>query len=995
MNYLSLLTNLKQSSMNTIKPRTYYIPYKSKELAFFSKNRNQSDCFISLNGIWDFKFIPSIGDIPESFWTDGKMETSTQITVPSCIQCEGYDHHQYTNVSYPIPFNPPYVPDENPCAYYKTVFSINKEDLNESIYINFEGVDSCFYIWVNDCFVGYDTVSHANSEFILNDALKVGENTLKVLVVKWCVGTYFEDQDKFRLTGIYRDVFLLKRTKNHVVDIHIDTVVDLENKIGTLNISIPDCNDKITVTVYDRQKNIVTQGEYNTDSFTLCVDNCIFWNAENPYLYTVLFEINGEFIPFKIGFRMVKIENGQIIFNGQNIKLYGVNHHDSNPETGATVSLQNQINDLKLMKEHHINAIRTSHYPKSPEFYELCDEMGFYVMSEADVECHGVVDLYGLNGNKNYNMMADDPQYQFIITDRIKRMVMALRNYTCIFSWSMGNESGYGCNFEKALQNTRDMDKSRLLHYEGLCRDKEQAEIVMKHSDLYSRMYWGKQEVETFVVQNQTVPLLLCEYAHAMGNGPGDLKMYYNLMQKYPNFVGAFVWEWCDHAMLMSGSTKSDKKYGYGGDFGDFPHFSNFCIDGLVYPNRRVHTGLKEYQAIHMPLQLVKFEDNNIYIENILAFSNGADKFDGYYRYSVDGIRGKWNKLELGNLQPYEVKAYPVIQSPEGKVVTLEWTIMCKGDTVPKVHSNLGLQQILLKKEIKSNTQNINDLCGEIHVKNIKNKIEICGDTFRYVYNPLIAGWENIVYKNNELLHQPTQWNIWRVPVDNDRKIQSAWREAGFDRTFLKHYSTNIKKTEHSVKIITEFSFTAHYIQRILSIKVNWAISLNGEIQCNLHVDKDPVFPPLPRFGLCLPMVENASDFTYFGYGPYESYCDKHHASYFGMFKSSTNENFEPYIKPQENGSHFDTYTIQIYNQDNIFEVNSDNGFCFGISPYSIKTLESAKHNHELPISKLNYVYIDYAQNGLGSNSCGPDLAQEYSFDETTFEWDFIMRFVK
>ncbi|WP_249028632.1 glycoside hydrolase family 2 TIM barrel-domain containing protein [Tannockella kyphosi] len=987
MNYLSLLTNLNKSSLNIMPYRTYYVPYASNNEALYSINRVDSSLFTLLNGIWDFEFIANIHSLPNSFWNTGTMECNDKIEVPSCIQSVGYDHHQYTNVSYPIAFDPPYVPDVNPGAYYQKSIIISGEQLERDCSVVFEGVDSCFYLWVNNQFVGFDQVPHSTTEFLLNDYLKEGKNTIQVLVVKWCVGTYFEDQDKFRFTGIFGDVYLLSRPKNHCTDIFLKTVINQAENSGTLSISIPNYQKEVQVTIYNKEKEVVLSTTSLNNEFNLLIEDCQYWNCETPYLYTVIIEINNEHIPFKVGFRTVRIEKGHVLINNTSIKLYGVNFHDSNPKTGATVTLEDHRKDLLLMKEHHINAIRTAHYPKTPEFYELCDELGFYVMSEADLECHGVVDLYGVNLNANYNMLADDPIYETIMVDRIVRMISSLHNFSSIVSWSMGNESGYGCNFEKGLLLARQLDDSRLLHYEGLCRDKEAADIVMKYSDLYSRMYWSKELITEFFDNNEEVPFILCEYSHAMGNSSGDLKMYYDLMQQYDCFVGGFIWEWCDHAMVMNTSSNEDI-YGYGGDFDDFPHFSNFCLDGLVYPDRTPHTGLKEYQAIHLPISLISHNHNSFTIKNNYDFIHAGKAYDGYYRYSIDGKPENWVKVNLDYLKPQEIVTLPLVKTPNGNVVTFEWTIQ-KNDTIPSVHGDYGIQQRILINNPNS-LESIKS-SKDLQIKENGLNYILYGDNFQYTYNPHIGGFSSLCVHDTELLEAPTSWNIWRAPIDNDRKIQKEWREAGFDRTILKHYQTSINKEDQCIVISTTFGFTALYLQRILTVDVKWTIWSNGKIDCHTDASKAPLFPSLPRFGICFPLIEQFSQFEYFGYGPYESYQDKHHASYLGKFFSTTKDNFENYIKPQENGSHFQTTNAIIKGNTNKIEINCMDTCLLNMSPYSIEQLSSITHNHELPSSSTNYLHLDYRQNGIGSNSCGPFLAPELSFEERSFHWGFSL----
>lgn len=986
MNYLDFLTQTDSFSYNTLAPRSYYIPYNFNPSTNFNYTRNDSKAFTLLNGNWQFKYLASIQDLPDNFFTQPSIEFETTIPVPSCWQMHGYDQNQYTNVSYPIAFDPPFVPDDNPCGVYQRYFEI-QDPSTAKTYLNFEGVDSCFYLWINQKFVGFDTVSHANSEFDISDFLVAGTNTITVLVVKWCFGTYFEDQDKFRFSGIFRDVYLLQRPKKHIWNIAINTAIDFSKHNATLDIAGLLADETTAYQLYDPAHNLITQGQTSNSSLQLTIQNCQLWNAETPYLYTLILEVNREFIPFKVGLREIHTADGQIWINQQPVKLYGVNHHDSHPVTGATVSVADQLKDLLLMKEHHVNAIRTSHYPKSPEFYELCDQLGFYVMSEADVECHGIVDLYQAGGDQNYCMLADDPAYTPIIVDRVTRMIKANLNFTSIFSWSMGNESGYGIGFQTALETARQMDPNRLLHYEGLCRNKlNNPQLVMHLSDLYSRMYLPKDVCVEFLEKYPTVPFMLCEYSHAMGNSSGDLKMYDNLMQRYPNFVGAFVWEWCDHAVLTDATT-TKKQYRYGGDFNEFPHFSNFCVDGLIYPDRQVHTGLKEFQAVNLPIQLVSATFDKLVLKNRLDFTEAAQLYQGFYRFSFDGKPGAWQALQLTNLAPQETKEFAInCPTNDAKLVTLEWTIQANN-----ARENLGIQQQILRNELSFCPKLAVTTASLAVTAETAKTITITGADFQYIYAKNQGGWQSLWHQETEFLQKDSFWSIWRAPIDNDRKIKGAWIDAGFDRIIPKHYETKIEQTETTIKLVTKLGLTAAYLQKIADLTITWTISNQGAILCDVKVKKDPVFPDFPRFGHCLPLVSQlGKKVNYLGYGPYESYCDKHHASYLNWFETNLWDNYEPYIRPQENGNHYQTYEIDLNQQ---LQVSLAPASLFGILPYSQTQLTQTAHRDQLVDENCCYLTLDYAQNGIGSASCGPILDKQYCLSATEFTWQFKLSF--
>ena len=441
--------NLSIHHVNMMQRRSYYIPFIDATEAINIKDRTNQFNFFSLNGKWDFNYFPSL-QLIKDFNHINEINLSDSIAVPSVWQMKGYDYNQYTNVKYPIPYNPPFVPTDNPCAIYKKEFDFNIDSEKQDYHINFEGIDSCFYFWINDKFVGYSQISHSISEFDILNYLVNGKNTITVLVLKWCDGTYFEDQDKFRMSGIFRDVYILTRSKSRINDFKLTTSVNVLSNEGVINLEILETvgNPNISYTLLEPNNTVISSGNIIENNLQINISNAQLWDAENPNLYTLLLQTETEVIKEKVGLREIKIENSILKINDVPIKIKGVNHHDSDPFKGYAITYDDLIVDLKLMKENNINSIRTSHYPKAPIFYELCDEYGFYVMSEADIETHGVVELYGLGYLDNYNMIADDVIYKESIIDRIDSSIVPFKNKSCIFMWSLGNESGYGINFE-------------------------------------------------------------------------------------------------------------------------------------------------------------------------------------------------------------------------------------------------------------------------------------------------------------------------------------------------------------------------------------------------------------------------------------------------------------------------------------------------------------------------------------------------------------------
>lgn len=551
---------------NTMLARAYYMP-ASKRMDDLVEHRELSDRMQLLNGTWKFQYFDSIYDMKDAFYEDGySVESFDEIAVPSVWQMAGYDTHQYTNIRYPFPFDPPYVPQDIPCGAYVHTFDYARDDAAPKAYLNFEGVDSCFYVWLNGTYVGYSQVSHMTSEFDVTDVLREGENRISVLVMKWCDGSYLEDQDKFRMSGIFRDVYLLKRPEKAIRDYHITTELDADIAKIDLTVSFHEPVE-VRVKIEDKNGAVVSEGVIDKNGkATFEIVDYKLWNTENPYLYTIIFETEQEVIVDHIALRKIEIKDQVIYLNGQKIKFRGVNRHDSDPVTGFTISMEQIKIDLTLMKQHNFNAIRSSHYPNAPFFYEMCDRYGFMVIDEADIEAHGPFMLYrkedtDYNRFKRWNeKIADDPAWEAAIVDRVKLMVERDKNRFCIVMWSMGNESAYGCNFEKALAWTKEFDPERITQYESARYRNYDVTYDYENLDLYSRMYPALTEIEEYLEKDGSKPFLLVEYCHSMGNGPGDFEDYFQMIQAEDKMCGGFVWEWCDHA-IVHGVAEMARRY--------------------------------------------------------------------------------------------------------------------------------------------------------------------------------------------------------------------------------------------------------------------------------------------------------------------------------------------------------------------------------------------------------------------------------------------------
>ena len=995
----------------TMPARTYYIP-ASVRMNDLVEHRERSDRFQLLNGEWKFQYYNSIYDVTESFYEKGyDVSGFDQVTVPGVWQMDGYDTHQYTNIRYPFPFDPPYVPQDIPCGAYVHNFEYHREKKASKAFLNFEGVDSCFYVWVNGAYAGYSQVPHATSEFDVTDLLNEGENTLAVLVLKWCDGSYLEDQDKFRMSGIFRDVYLLKRPEKTIRDYYITTDVEKDSVVVKLDMHFAEPVET-KVTIEDKYGAVVARGGTAENGvLELTVLNPVLWNAENPYLYQVILTMPDEVIVDRIGFRTIEIKDKVVYFNGEKIKFRGVNRHDSDPETGFVISIQQIKKDLMLMKQHNFNAIRSSHYPNAPYFYQMCDEYGFMVIDEADIEAHGPFMLYrkedtDQNRFHRWNeKIADDPAWEKAIVDRVQLMVQRDKNRPSIVMWSMGNESAYGCNFEKALAWTKKFDPDRITQYESARYRNYDITYDYDNLDLYSRMYPSLQEIEDYLKNDGSKPFLLVEYCHSMGNGPGDFEDYFQMIHKDDRMCGGFVWEWCDHAIAHGTAENGKTRYYYGGDHGETIHDGNFCMDGLVYPDRTPHTGLLEYKNVYRPVRIVSYDQENgqMVLHNYIDFDDLKDYVDIFYEMTQDGLTVEKGKLANVVASPHsDAEVELKLQVPNTGKIYLKLIYRLKKE-MPLLERGyeLGFDEMKLANEDDRNRQAVKWLeqekvIGTIAVKENDKQLVLQAKDFTYVLDKRTGLFENMQFAGRSYINHPMELNIWRAPTDNDMYIKLEWEKAHYDAAYTRAYRIEVLQNKHGVLIMEHLAVVADTVQKILDVEMTWKINEDGKIEAVIEAVKDKEFPDLPRFGIRMFLNKKMDEITYFGMGPQESYRDKHQASCHGLFRSKVAQMHEDYIRPQENGSHYDCDYVELTNGQCGIAAVSKNPFSFNASVYTQEELERVSHNYELKESDSTVFCMDYAMNGIGSNSCGPDVMDKYRFDEEAFQFQFeLIPFVK
>ncbi len=1031
-------------NVNSEPIRAYYIPASpAQDLGW--TDRRGTDRFYLLNGDWKFLYFNSIYDCQEIFYQEGYgTDEFDTIPVPSNWQDHGYGLHQYTNTRYPFPFDPPYVPHENPCGAYVKTFHYSKPEGTATYHLNFEGVDSCYYVWLNGVFIGYHQVSHSTGEFDITAQLRDGENTLAVLVLQWCDGSYLEDQDKFRNSGIFRDVFILARPENYIRDYFTVTTLKNGYKDADVKIHLEFAGGELPVSYKLMTPCGCTVAEGQAEGSEICfsVSDVTAWNAEAPYLYTLILSTANEVIRDRVGIRQIEIRDAVVYLNGEKIRFRGTNRHDSDPYVGSAVSLDDIRKDMMLMKQFNINAIRTSHYPNTPEFYELCDEYGFYVIDETDLEVHGVVDLYNVNiwaeqGEHPFPpFICDNPDWNQPILDRVQKCVMRDKNRPSVLVWSMGNESGYGCTFENALAWTKQYDPTRMTHYEGSLhrpRNPISGKNDYSNIDLRSRMYASIPEMHAYLGNNPDKPFVQCEFIHAMGNGPGDIEDYYELEEMYDTFVGGFIWEWCDHGVYMGTTNDGRKKFYYGGDSGEFPHDGNFCMDGMVYPDRTPSVGLKEYKNVHRPVRVkaVDAAAGTYMLQNNLDFLNLKDALYLTWEVYCDEKKvscGEIRDPEILNVAPRSKKEVTLpIPAPEyeGKSYVMICSHRLNGDWFCEPGFELGFDQIFFK-DVPS--KQLNDLlAGEstdrkaVAYREDDRYVYITGEDFSYTFNKLTGVIGRIVYKNHSFLDEPMELNIWRAPTDNDRVVKKEWYAAGYDCMQTRAYSNEFTTLEDgSLKIVTVSAMAPVYRQKFLDFEITWIIKPDGTIQVHLEVERDAVMRGqyglyfnhpekrldlhgiedrfgideayLPRLGLRLRLPKNMMKVQYYGYGPYESYIDKHQASWLGHFDAHVSAMHEDYIRPQENGSHYNCEYVTVADRTHKLSVYNETPFSFNLSEYTAEELTEKMHNYELEKSGHTILCIDYRQSGIGSGSCGPQLDPKYRLNGTHYSFGFHIK---
>lgn len=944
-----ILHNTLTTQEGTMPSRNYYIPFSSKDFDVNLAKSNQ----VHLLSKWKFSYFEKFTQ--EVF----ECEPTHLITVPSCWQVLGYDAHQYTNVEYPFPYTPPYILKDIPCGVYFYEYKLGEK--KGKYYINFDGVDSCYYLFVNGKYVGYSTVSHCHAEFDITDNLVVGQNKIKVVVLKWCSSSYLEDQDKLRMSGIFREVYILNRPEGHIFDYKSETEIS-----GKLTFS---ADKSAKISLYDGERLISTAEGEKCD---LKVENPILWNAENPYLYTLIIERLGEFIEEKVGFREIAIDGNVLKLNGRAIKLKGVNRHSSTVN-GYVESIDDMIEDILLMKKYNVNAVRTSHYPPHPVFLKLCDKYGIYVMDEADVESHGTVSKHAGYESPYWSDIAENPIWKEPIVHRALRMYERDKNRTSVIMWSLGNESGFSTkdgvysNFIESAIALKEKD-DRPIHYEG---HTQWVDGVFRHVqenclDVYSRMYPSIDNMRMLVngeVEKNppNKPYVLCEYTHAMGNSCGDCKDYWDFIYTHDMCCGAFVWEWCDHGVYK------DRKFLYGGDFGETVHSGNFCCDGLVDSNRKaVHSSLLEVAEVYSAFA-VRY-DGKFYIKNRNAFET-LNNFECQLIIKQNGIVVQKQSVDIKDINAGEERCYEI------KVPSLNGYVTCDFIFADKQYGIKNIKQIVISDSYPVGLFNAK---ADIDARSVK----LGNLLIRFDDNGLI---EQIEKDDVEYLKEKMRFNFFRAPIDNDCNLKNNWYKYRFDKCEFR--KTNLE-IDNSTLFVKGYLCVDSY-QPLAEIVISYRFDMSGKIAVDIKADLAEYIACPPRFGITFSLKNEFDDVEYFGHGPYEAYEDKKLYAPVGLYNSKVDEMFVHYVKPQENGSHCGTRMVKLLTEGAQFAVMSKNDFSFSVMRYDEKNF--ATHDADLIPQDKVFLNVDYRMMGTGSNSCGPMIDKKYTITEKHIEFAFVL----
>ncbi|MEK6794595.1 MAG: glycoside hydrolase family 2 TIM barrel-domain containing protein [Spirochaetota bacterium] len=1025
------------AGINRMEPHTVLIPYDN-EASALTRVKESSPYYLLLSGTWKFSYYANPLFVDERF-SDAAFDASAwaDMPVPSHWQLNGYGRPHYTNVNYPFPVDPPNVPTENPTGCYRRNFYVPASWQGRTIELTFNGVDSAFYVWVNGVKVGFSKGSRLVTQFDVTKYVKTGENVVAVEVFQWSDGTYLEDQDMWWLSGIFRDVYLIAQSTIDIHDVFVKTELDGKYENGTLrieaavkNATTASANVSLAAALFDDEGKRIAEAKESVSSgagkdsplvLSIPVNAPKKWTAETPYLYALVLTLadsTGRTVCVKsmrTGFRVVEIKNANVLVNGRSIMVRGVNRHDSHPDKGRAVNYEDMKLDLLVMKRHNINAVRTSHYPNDPQFYELCDELGLFVMCECDLETHG----FTYDEGKNPSMW---PDWEHLCVDRMKRMVEAFKNHPSIFSWSLGNESGFGVNHEAMNRWTKKRDTTRPIHYEGASRPslikREKGESWEREaacSDIFSAMYPHPDVWKKWAQTDDTArPFILCEYAHAMGNGPGVFKEYWDLYWSEKNMQGGFVWEWCDHGITQF-TADGEKWYAYGGDFGETPHDRNFVCDGLVFPDRTPSPGLIEFKKWIEP----------VLVEAVDAAAGKVAITNRYDHVSLSHLSVSWSLLENGIVVESGVLAPLSIASREKKEVVipmkkpeakggaeyflnLRFTLGADTSWAKSGHE-VAHCQVYVPVTASRGKMVLAAKYPPVTVNETRTLITAAGAEFSIVFDRVFGRISEWKYRGNDVIETGPVLNVWRASIDNDAHwspwdgaLFQQWKKARLDEMQHRTVSCSVKKDgENAVvtiqsRIAPPVFFTGFDVEYRYTIHPDGAVTLTTSGKFRLtspHTvapdSKNPmeVITHLPRIGLTMTMSKERSMVDWYGHGPGESYVDSKAANLVGRYRAGVDALYTPYIYPQENGNREDARWVSFTDASGTGLFVAGEHFNFSAHTFTMEDLDKATHTYDLEERDFLTVHLDHRQCGVGSGSCGPATFEQYRVKNEPFSF--------
>ena len=999
-------------------PHAYLIPYQSEEAAR-ADDRERSDRFVSLCGEWNFRWFPSERELGDFLSADFDAGEWDRLTVPMSWQFRldrPYDKPQYANVLYPFPVDPPHIPVENPCGLYMRTLNVDAEALERyDLRLHFEGVDSCFYLYINGQFAAYSQVSHMTSEVDVTKYLHTGENQIKVLVFKWCDGSYLEDQDKIRSSGIIREVYLLLRDRVHVEDLYVRA--ETEEPFATATVTaevLLNGTAEVGYRFVSPDGKTLEEGSTRMDgagTLTFAVEAPKLWSDEVPNLYELFLTVGGEVIREAVGVRKFEVRGKVVYVNGKKVKAKGVNRHDSHPQLGSATPLDHMIADLLLLKRHNVNFIRTSHYPNDPRFPALCDKYGFYLCDETDLETHG------MQPAGDWDELTDSADWTESYLDRARRMMERDKNRACVLLWSVGNESGIGCNHRAMADYFHERMPGCLVHAEDLSRRLDHSHGRAHGTpdpndifvDLHSRMYPPYEDILNDYLNNKDckIPLFLCEYSHAMGNGPGDLEGYWKLIYGYDQFFGGCVWEMTDHSVDIG--TPGHPKFIYGGDFGHKLNDGCFCVDGLVYPDRRPHTGIMELKQVLRPCRLenVDLEKGAFTVRSYRHFSDLSD-LDLCWRVERNGAVIRQGRIAELHIAPEKCRRYTL---PEGTLEGLDGicylTVSYRQNTA-NAWSDAGFEVGVEQFRLQCAAATVPAHTGTLLAKNFALTEDAIGftvlnGTTEVHIDRLTGAVDSLVKSGKEMLASPILPNLWRAPTDNDRYLRRVWEPMGWgncgwlDARMENRGCKIVEKSADRITIETAFVFGSDANRPTLRGTLTYRFSPNAGME--LLMEADAVFADealtLPRFGVQFAMPAGNEKLKYFGCGPMETYRDKRQAGLVGIYACDVSDHFEHYVRPQENMAHTETHWVRVTDAAGqgltVTPACGTPDLSFNCSHFSPAQLTATAHDYELVPQDLTFVNIDFMQAGIGSGSCGPKLRAEYRLPSGHYAFGFLV----